>query len=202
MDKKILWVGLSSLAVVVTATILTLLFSSPASFHGTVYGEPYPPAPEFGLIASSGDTFRLSEQSGKIVLLFFGYTACPDICPATLAELNMALNAIPEKANSVQVVFVSVDPDRDTPQIVQEYVGRFNTSFIGLSGSLEELEKIWKDYGVFREIVQSGSAIGYIVNHTARVTLIDADGNLRLSYGFDTPVEDIVNDLELLLNKP
>jgi protein SCO1 len=199
MDKKILWVGFSSLAVVVLATLLTLLFAKSASFRGTAYGEPYPRAPEFELIDSSGDIFRISDQSGKIVLLFFGYTACPDVCPTTLAELNMALNAIPEKADSVQVVFVSVDPERDTPQKVQEYVGRFNPSFIGLSGSQEELEKIWKDYGVFRETVQSNSAMGYIVNHTARVTLIDSDGNLRLSYGFDTPVEDIVNDLELLL---
>jgi len=199
MDKKILWVGFSSLAVILVAALLTIMFSKPASYRGTAYGEPYPTAPEFELMDSSGTAFRISDQSGKIVLLFFGYTACPDVCPTTLAELNMALNAIPEKADSVQVVFVSVDPERDTPQLVQEYVGRFNPSFIGLSGSQEELEKIWKDYGVFRETVQGDSAMGYIVNHTARVTLIDADGNLRLSYGFDTPVEDIVNDLELLL---
>ena len=199
MDKKILWVGFSSLAVVVLATLLTLLFAKSASFRGTAYGEPYPPAPEFELIDSSRDTFRLSDQSGKIVLLFFGYTACPDVCPTTLAELNMALNEIAEKAASVQVVFVSVDPERDTPQKIQEYAGRFNSSFIGLSGSQEELAKICQDYGVFREVVPGDSAMGYIVNHTARTTLIDTNGNLRLSYGFGTPVEDIVHDLELLL---
>lgn len=199
MDKKILWIGFSSLAVVIIAMVLTLLLTKPASFRGAAYGEPYLTAPDFELLDANGKPFRLSDQSGKIVLLFFGYTACPDICPTTLAELNMALNAIPAKAESVQVVFVSVDPDRDTPQKAQEYAGRFNSSFIGLSGSQEELEKIWNDYGVFREIVQSESSMGYLVSHTARVTLIDADGNLRLSYSFDTPVKDIVNDLELLL---
>ena len=199
MDKKILWVGFSSLAVVALATLLTIMFSKPASFRGTAYGEPYPAAPQIELIKSNGETFRLSDQKGKIVLLFFGYTSCPDVCPTTLAELKLVMDDLGDKTKSVQVVFVSVDPQRDTPEKIQEYVEHFNTGFIGLSGSMDELETIWKDYGVFREEVQSDSAFGYIVNHTARVYLIDADGNLRLSYGFQTPVEDIVHDLELLL---
>lgn len=199
MDKRILWVGLSSLAVVAIAALLTLLLAKPASFRGTAYGEPYPPAPEFELTRANGESFRLSDERDKIILLFFGYTSCPDVCPTTLAELNAALYKIGEKADSVQVVLVSVDPERDSPQKIQEYVARFNSSFIGLSGSQKELEKIWQDYGVFREIVEGDSAMGYIVNHTARTTLIDTTGSLRLSYGFETPVEDIVNDLKLLL---
>ena len=119
------------------------------------------------------------------------------MCPTTLAELNQALKQIGDKANSVQVVFVSVDPDRDTPERVQEYVSRFNPSFIGLSGTAAELEKIWADYDIFREIVQSDA--GVIVNHTARTILIDKDVAMRLSYGFGTPVDDIVHDLELIL---
>lgn len=198
MDKKILWVGLTSLAIIVTATFMTMLFSKSDSFRGTAYNEPYPPAPNFELTRSNGDSFRLSDQRGRIVLLFFGYTFCPDVCPTTLAELNMALNEIPDKADSVQVVFVSVDPDRDTSQIAQEYVGRFNPSFIGLSGPLVELGKIWQDYGIFREIVKSDSGV-ITVSHTARVVLIDKEGNMRLSYGFGTPVEDIVYDLNLML---
>jgi protein SCO1/2 len=199
MDKRIFWVGLFSLAVVGVAVVLNLFFVKPASFRGTAYGEPYPPAPAFELTQSSGEPFRLKDQHNKIVLLFFGYTSCPDVCPTTLAELNQALSEVNEKADAVQVVFISVDPERDSPQKTQEYVQRFNSSFIGLSGSPEELAKIWQDYGVFREVVQGDSAMGYIVNHTARVMLIDTNGNLRLSYGFETPVADIVNDLELLL---
>lgn len=198
MDRKILWVGFTSLAIIVTATFMTILFSKSDSFRGTAYNEPYPPAPNFELTRSNGDSFRLSDQRGKILLLFFGYTFCPDVCPATLAELNMALNQIPDKADSVQVVFVTVDPDRDTPQITQEYVGHFNPSFIGLSGPILDLGKIWQDYGIFREVVTSDSAVT-TVSHTARVVLIDKDGNLRLSYPFGTPVEDIVYDLNLIL---
>jgi len=199
MDKRIFWVGFSSLALVVLATLLTFLFSKPANFRGTAYGEPFPAAPQIELIRSNGESFRLSDQKGKIVLLFFGYTSCPDVCPTTLAELKRVMDDLGNKTEQVQVIFVSVDPQRDTPEKIQKYVEHFDAGFIGLSGPRNELETIWKDYGIFREEVESDSAFGYIVNHTARTYLIDMDGNLRLSYGFQTPVEDIVNDLELLL---
>lgn len=199
MDKKILWVGLTAIAVVFVATLLTMLFSKSNSFRGTAYTEPFPTAPQIELKQANGEIFRLADQKGKAVLLFFGYTSCPDVCPTTLAELNMVMNNLGGKTKLVQVIFVSVDPKRDTLEKIQKYVDNFNPEFIGLSGSNAELEKIWKDYGVFREETESDSALGYIVNHTARVYLIDTDGNLRLSYGFETPVEDIVNDLEILL---
>jgi protein SCO1/2 len=199
MDKKILWVGLLSLMVIATAILIALVFAKPVSFHGTSYNEPYPTAPQVELIKSDGETFRLSDQKEKIVLLFFGYTSCPDICPTTLAEMKQVMDVLGDKSKSVQVVFVSVDPERDTPEKIQKYVEHFNPNFIGLSGSSAELENIWKKYGIFREKVESDSAFGYIINHTARTYLIDADGNLRLSYGFQTPVENIVSDLEILL---
>ncbi len=200
MDRKILWVGITSLAVILTATILALLFAKSDRFRGTTYSEPYPVAPEFVLTRSSGETFRLSDQRGKLVLLFFGYTFCPDICPSTLAELNQALGKIPDRAGEVQVVFITVDPDRDTPQSTQEYVSRFNPSFIGLSGPITDLEGIWHDYNVFREIIKNSSDV-VTVSHTARVLLIDKEGNMRLSYPFGTSVEDIAFDLNLLLEK-
>lgn len=197
MNKKTLRTGIFVLAIVAISVTSALLFTNQAGFRGTTYNEPYPLAPYFELTDSNGSLFRLSDERGRIVLLFFGYTSCPDVCPTTLAELNLALKEIGNKADSVQVVFVSVDPDRDTPERVQEYVSRFNPSFIGLSGSTRELQPIWDAYGIFREIVQSDS--GVIVNHTARTILIDKEVKMRLSYGFGTPVEDIVHDLELLL---
>jgi protein SCO1/2 len=198
MNRKTVWVGLLSLALVGVAA-LTLVFAKPASFKGTSYGEPYPKAAEIELTKSNGETFRLSDQKGKIVLLFFGYTACPDVCPTTLAELKQVMDKLGDKTRLIQVVFVSVDPERDTPDKIQEYVEHFNRQFVGLSGSSTDLQVIWDNYGVFREVVESESAFGYIINHTARTYLIDMDGNLRLSYGFQTPVEDIVSDLEILL---
>lgn len=199
MSKKILWVGILSLAVIAMTILLFMLFAKPPSFNGTSYNEPYPTAPQIELTKSNGETFRLNDQKGKIVLLFFGYTSCPDVCPTTLAELKLVLDDLGNKAESVEVVFVSVDPKRDTPEKIQNYVEHFNPGFVGLSGSMYELEPIWKQYGIFREEVESNSALGYIVNHTARTYLVDADGNLRLSYGFQTPVEDIVSDLKTLL---
>jgi len=202
MDRKIIFVGLGSTLLIGIVIVWALLFGKPASFRGTTYVEPYPSAPDFELARVDGSSFRLSENRGEIVLLFFGYTSCPDVCPTTLAELNQALEKLGEDdASKVQVLFVTVDPGRDTPERVQEYVNHFNMNFIGLSGSETELVPIWDEYGVFREIVDGPSAAGYLVNHTARVTLIDGDGNLRVSFGFDTPVEDIVYDLKLILKE-
>ena len=200
MNRKTLWVGFISLLVVGVAA-LTLVFAKPPTLRGTSYDEPYPKAPEVELVKANGETFRLSEQKGKIVLLFFGYTSCPDVCPTTLAELKQVMDKLGDKTEQVQVVFVSVDPERDTPEKIQKYVEHFNSDFLGLSGSPDKLQIIWDNYGVFHERVESDSAFGYIINHTARTYLIDQNGNLRLSYGFQTPVEDMVSDLEILLNQ-
>jgi protein SCO1 len=200
MDRKTLLVGFISIVVVGLVALGVYLFAPDATMRGTVYAEPYPPAPEIELARADGNSFRLSEMRGKIVLLFFGYTSCPDFCPTTMAELKTALEQLgPDMAKDVEVVFITVDPERDTPKRVQEYVDHFNKDFIGLSGAEPQLQKTWNDYGIFRQIVEGTSAAGYLVDHTARVTLIDQDGNLRVSYGFDTPVEDIVHDLKLLL---
>lgn len=200
MDKRTLWVGVTAFLIIGIVALGVYLFAPPAALRGTVYSEPYPPAPEIELMRGNGEVFWLSQLRGNIVLLFFGYTSCPDVCPTTMAEIKSALEKIGEEnASQVKVVFVTVDPARDTPERVQEYVNHFNGEFIGLSGTEAELQKTWNDYGVFRQIVEGTSAAGYLVDHTARVTLIDPDGNLRVSYGFETPVDDIVHDLKLLL---
>jgi protein SCO1 len=199
MDRKTLSVGLVVFLLLGVVAAGVILFAKPASFRGTTYAKPYPVAPDFTLTRADGTQFRLSEMHGKIVALFFGYTSCPDVCPTTLAELKQALEKLGNKADQVQVLFVTVDPQRDTPERVQEYVDHFNPDFVGLSGSESDLAKVWNDYGVFVEIVDGVSAAGYLVNHTARVTLIDQQGNLRVSFPFETPVEDVAHDLNLLL---
>lgn len=201
MDRKLLLVGVMSFLLVGIVAAGVYLFSKPATLRGTAYTEPYPPAPDFELTRSGGESFRLSEARGDIVMLFFGYTSCPDICPTTMAELKTALDRLgEEKAENVKVVFVTVDPERDTPERVQEYVDHFDQEFVGLSGSEQELAQVWNGYGVFRQKVEGTSAAGYLVDHTARVTVIDQDGNLRVSYPFDASVENIVHDLKILLN--
>lgn len=202
MDRKTLLVGIGSFLLIGIVAVGTVLFGKPARFRGATYAEPYPAASDFALTRSDGGIFQLNEKRGNIVLLFFGYTSCPDVCPTTLAELNQALGSLKsDDAKRVQVVFVTVDPERDTPERAQEYVNHFNPTFIGLSGTEDELSTVWQNYGVFREIIEGTSAAGYLVNHTARVTLIDGNGNLRVSFGFDMPVEDIVHDLKLILKE-
>ena len=198
MNTKLLWVGLGLLVLIGAVMMAVLLFPKTDTFRGTLY-DPALPAPEIALIRGDESSFRLSEQRGDVVLLFFGYTSCPDVCPTTLSELRKVKTELGSNADQVKVVFVTVDPERDTPEQIQKYVSIFNPSFLGLSGSLEELETVWKDYGVYREVEEvSTSAAGYLVNHTARVYLIDRDGNLRLSYSYGTPTDDILHDLKIL----
>jgi protein SCO1/2 len=199
MDRKIMRVGIVSVFVIGLAIALNILLFKPASFRGTAYADPLPAAFNFSLTDAQGETFELGKSNSKVTLLFFGYMYCPDVCPTTLAELKLAMDMLKDNADKVQVVFVSVDPGRDTSEEMQKYVERFNPDFIGLSGTEEELKPIWDSYGIFRETVEGTSATNYIVNHTARVILIDEDGNMRLSYGFQTPPEDIAHDIKLLL---
>jgi protein SCO1/2 len=202
MDRKTLSVGIGILLVIAAAAVVTFLFARNDTFRGTTYEQPYPAASDFALTRANGDGFRLSDERGKVILLFFGYTSCPDVCPTTMAELKQVLERLsPDYLKQVQVVYVTVDPKRDTPERVQEYVDHFNTSFIGLSGTEKELSKIWNDYGIYRLEVPGVSAAGYSVDHTARVTMIDKNGNMRVSYGFGTPVDDMVHDVQLLLRK-
>jgi protein SCO1/2 len=202
MDKKTILVGFGSLALIALVALGVIFFAKPETFRGTNYVEPYPVAPEIELTRSDGNSFRLGELRGEVVLLFFGYTSCPDVCPTTLAELKLALTKLPEKdAAKVKVLFVTVDPVRDTPARVQEYLDHFNPAFIGLGGSQPALEKVWQSYGIISEAVPGASTAGYTVDHTARVTLIDGQGNMRVSFGLDTPVDDMVHDLELILKE-
>lgn len=200
MNKKMFSVGLGTVVFLGVVAAWVFLFSGRAQFRGAAYGQPYPQASEIDLARSDGSRFRLSEMRGDVILLFFGYTTCPDVCPTTLAEMKLALQGLePDEAARVKVVFVTVDPARDTPQKVQEYVDHFNTDFIGLSGTETQLGVVWSAYGVYRQIAEGASASGYLIDHTARINMIDRAGNLRVSYAFDTPVDDLVHDLKLLL---
>jgi len=200
MNTRVLRVGLGLLVLIGVVMGVAVLFPKTDTFRGTLY-DPALPAPEIELTQGNGSSFRLSEMRGHVVLLFFGYTSCPDVCPTTLSDLHRVMDELGTNAKQVQVLFATVDPNRDTPQKLQEYVSIFDPAFIGLSGSMDEMEKVWSDYGVFREEEQlPNSATGYLVNHTARVYVIDRDGDLHLSYSFGTPVEDIVHDLKILFN--
>lgn len=200
MSKKfaLVW-GIAILATVALITVLQLL--QPYQFRGVLIENPLP-APEIELPASSGDTFRLTDQRGKIVLLFFGYTSCPDVCPTTLSDLKQVREQLGDEASQVQVVFITVDPERDTLERLSSYLSLFDPADIGLTGSLEQLEPVWVGYGVYRAVdTTTQTATGYLVDHSSRVYLIDQQGNLRLTYAFGTLPEDIAADIAQLLKE-
>jgi protein SCO1/2 len=147
---------------------------------------------------------RLSDFAGDLVVLNFGYTSCPDVCPATLATLARAKRLLGEAGEDVQVVFVSVDPERDRPQRASDYAATFDSSFVGLSGSPEEIADAASAYGVFYEKAGGGtdstavSEAGYLVDHTATVFVLDPEGRARLLWSFGTDAEAMAADLRTL----
>jgi len=167
-------------------------------FRGSLI-DPPAPAADFILEDQYHQPFQLSDQNGKIVLLFFGYTNCPDVCPVTLAQFKQIKADLGEQASQVQFVFVTVDPERDTAQRLQEYLPNFDPQIIGLSGGRADLEPVWKNYGVYQARQDTGSAAGYVVDHTARTYLIDRQGNWRLTYPFEMDKDAILSDLRYLL---
>ena len=169
-------------------------------FKGTSYPDPQP-APDFALTATDGQQFRLSEHRRQIVLMFFGYTSCPDVCPTTLAEAKQILKGVGSDADRVIFLFITVDPERDTPQVLANYVAAFDPAIVGLTGTSDELAAVRQAYGVFAEKeVVDASAVGYTITHTSRVFLVDTEGRLRLSYAFGTLPDDILQDVRHLLN--
>lgn len=168
------------------------------AFAGTVYDPPQQ-APDIPLRTTKGSPFELDSLRGKVVLLFFGYTSCPDVCPATLAEMKRLFEALEGDTDRVVFGLISVDPERDTPDAVRVYLDRFHPAFIGLVGSTEEIAQVSDQYGVYFEREKSDDPTDYLVTHTARVFLIDPDGMLRTNYSFGTTAEAFEDDIRYLL---
>ena len=173
---------------------------SPAMLHGSPYQHAQQ-SPDFTLVDHHGDTFQVSAHRGKTLLLFFGYTHCPDVCPATLGDMGWIFDRLGEGSERALFAFVTVDPDRDTPEALAEYMSRFPPEFFGLSGEPEVIEAIKADYGIFSEIDPESDPQYYLVTHTARVFLIDPAGMLRTSYPFGTAREEIYSDIQAILKE-
>lgn len=175
--------------------------SASAEFAGQVI-DPTPPVMDFTLRSSAGSDFRLSQQRGKVVLLSFGYTFCPDVCPTTLVELSQVRTRLKEAAKRVQVVFITLDPERDTPERLAIYAKAFDPTFIGLTGSEEQLAQVRQMYGVIAEKqVVNGTAAAYLIAHSAYTHVIDREGRLRLQFPFGMSVEEMADDILQLLRR-
>jgi protein SCO1/2 len=191
------WLGLAALALCCLAPFAA---GAGAAFRAGAF-EPPRPAPDFALPATDGNEFRLSRARGKVIALTFGYTNCPDVCPTVLAELAQVRARLGGNAQRVQVVYVSVDPERDTAARLRAYTQIFDKTFLGLTGSVDQLGPVWKAYGIStarRDIPGSGPD-AYSVHHSASVYLIDTVGRLRVMAPFGTPVDDMVHDVRALL---
>ncbi len=194
--QKLIPIVVSAVLGVLLAVIWLVVRAEPHEYSGTVYSNP-DPAPGFTLTTDSGQRGSLADHRGDLVLVYFGYTYCPDICPASLAELATALATLnPDDRDRVQVVMISVDPARDTPDVLAAYMDHFDPSFIGYTGDENEIATVAADYNVFYQAHEGTPATGYLVDHWSGVYLIDRDGRLVASFGFGTPGEDIAADLE------
>lgn len=155
---------------------------------------------DFQLKDHTGKQRSLADFKGKLVVMFFGYTHCPDVCPTTLSELVQTLNLLGSDADKVQVLFVTVDPVRDTQALLAQYVPAFNPSFIGLYGDEAATIKVAKDFRVFYQKQQRKNSQAYDVDHTAGTYVFDQSGKLRLFMSYGMGADKIAQDLRTLIN--
>jgi len=191
MERKVMLVGVNILAVLLIVAAV-VLFTNKKSYSGAVI-EPPLPLPDISLTDQTGAEFHSSGLRGKIVLIYFGYTNCKEECPLTMAKLKQVLSSLDESAAQVQVLMVSTDPPRDTPQAMQSFLAPFQPGFLGLTGSRAELQKVWNDYGV--TVLDEGET------HSNLIYVIDREGNLRLTFFYETQPADITSDLRRLLRE-
>ncbi|KQW45349.1 MULTISPECIES: SCO family protein [unclassified Roseateles] len=172
--------------------------STPPRLKAGVF-EPAQAAPEFSLKGSDGAELKLARFKGKLVLLMFGFTQCPEVCPTTLATLAQARKSLGADAADVQVVYVTVDPERDDVARIRQYLGAFDTSFVGGTETPEKLAAMRKRYGVVAEKIAAKQGNAYGMNHSTSVFLIDRAGKLRAMMPYGHEAKDFVHDLKLLL---
>ena len=156
---------------------------------------------DFSLTGPEGKTVSLEDFRNKVVLIYFGYTFCPDVCPITLSNLKMLMLSLEEKAEDVQVIFISIDPERDTFQKLKDYVPYFHPTFIGLTGSEAELASVAKKYQTFYLKQKVESEAGYLMAHSDVVILVDQNGRFRGRYKSKYDLDKLTTDIRWLLEK-
>lgn len=190
MQKQVLWVGLASILTVALGAAAWMLTVKP-SLRGAVINPPLLAA-DIRLQDYNNQNFDLASLRGKVVLLYFGYTNCPDECPLTLAHLKLAMDQLGDQAKDARVLMVTTDPKRDTPGVLKDFMTKFSPDFVGLLGSPDALAKVWRDYGVTVE--DSGATHSYFIY------VIDREGNWRETFLPDSQPADIAADVRLLLS--
>lgn len=155
---------------------------------------------DFRLTDHHGKPRTLADFKGKVVVLFFGYTHCPDICPSTLSDLSQAMHVLGPDADKVQVLFITLDPERDTEELLSQYVPAFNPNFIGLYGTLEQTVATATEFRIFYRKEPGKNQGDYTVDHSVSAYIYDRSGKLRLQTSYGQGIDDLVHDIKLLLN--
>jgi protein SCO1/2 len=155
-------------------------------------------AREISLTDHNGKPRTLADFRGKVVTVFFGFTHCPDVCPTAMVELAQVAKALGPDADKLQVLFVTVDPERDTPELLRQYVPAFHPSFLGLHGDLDAIARTAKEFKVYfrKQPLKSG---GYTVDHGAGIFILDREGRLRLFAQYGQGPEALLHDIRLLI---
>ncbi|MBE7366580.1 SCO family protein [Ramlibacter pallidus] len=156
-------------------------------------------AKDFALPDTDGKVRSLKDFAGKAVVVFFGYTQCPDVCPTTLGEIAAAKKLLGADGAKVQGVLITVDPERDTPQILKAYVGNFGTDFVALRGSPEQTAQVAKDFKVYYKKAEGKTPGSYLMDHSAASYIYDPQGRLRLYSRYGSGPQALADDLKLLL---
>ncbi|MGE0462034.1 MAG: SCO family protein [Vicinamibacterales bacterium] len=155
---------------------------------------------DFTLIDQDARPFTLSSLKGKVVLIFFGYTMCPDACPTTLSKLSSAYSRLtPDERARVKAVYISIDPERDTPAVMKEHLTYFGVDAIGLSGTPEDTAKVARQFGAHFEKTSDKTAAGYLMSHTVSVFGLDANGQTRVLIDYEASVDTVVKEIRALL---
>ena len=168
------------------------------SFIGTDIGS-VPMNTTFNLHDFNGHIRTLEDFKGKVVVLFFGFTHCPDICPTTMIDLKKTMALLKDKASAVQVVFITLDPARDTEAVLKKFIPAFNDSFIGLTGSEADIDKVASQFKIFHKTVNDGSNAGYTIDHSADLYIINKDGKVKLHMSNEQKPEEMASDLAKLI---
>jgi len=148
-----------------------------------------------------GQQRHLKDFAGKVVAVFFGYTNCPDACPTTMSELAQVKSDLGAEGDRLQVLFVTVDPERDTPEVLKAYMAHFDPSFLALRGSPEELAAVAKDFKIFYKQVPGDTPTSYSMDHSAGMYMFDPKGQLRLFQRYGSSTQALVDDTRLLLDE-
>jgi protein SCO1/2 len=187
------------LVLLIAATVSWVLpWLQPYTYHGTVL-QASAVAQDFTLDTSAGKPMSLSDFRGKYLLIYFGYTFCPDVCPLTLSDLKTAVATLGADAERVQVLFISVDPARDTVAQLASYLPHFNPTFLGMTGDSETILQAATQFGIFYDSQQSTSTAYYTVDHTSTVVVVDPEGYVRLVFPYSITGAEMAADLRHLM---